>query len=217
MMNFEIARDHMIDGQLKPNQVVDPRLIEALRAVPRELFVPPSRQGVAYIDEDIEVAPGRYLLEPMVLARMIQAAEPSPHDVALDIACATGYSSAILAQLVGAVVAVDDDQSLVDRAAGLLTDLRYDSAVVVKNDLTAGWPGQAPYDLILINGMIEELPRGLLDQLSDNGRLVAVQNMNGIGKAMLYVKTGGAVGRRELFDAATPPLPDFVRPRSFTF
>lgn len=217
MMNFEIARDHMIDGQIKPNQVADPRLIEALRAVPRELFVPLSRQSVAYIDEDIEVAPGRYLLEPMVLARLIQAAEPSPRDVALDIACATGYSSAVLAQLVGAVVAVEDDQSLTDRAAGLLADLRYDSAVVMKNELTKGWPEQAPYDVILINGMIEELPQALLDQLNDNGRLVAVQSVRGVGKAMLYVKSGGAIGRRELFDAATPSLPGFIRPRSFTF
>lgn len=217
MMNFEIARDHMIEGQIKPNQVVDPRLIEALRAVPRELFVPAALRGVAYIDEDIEVAPGRYLVEPLVLARMIQAAQPSPRDIVLDIACATGYSSAVLAQLAGAVVAVEEDESLAARATGLLADLRYDSVVVVTNDLTKGWPAQAPYDVIVINGMVEEVPQDLLDQLNENGRLVTVQSIDGVGKAMLYVKAGGAVGHRELFDAATPLLSSFAKPRSFTF
>ncbi len=217
MMDFELARDLMIDGQLKPNQVNDPRVLDAFRAVPRELFVPAALKGVAYIDEDMEVAPGRYLLEPMVLARMIQAANPGPRDVALDIACGTGYSAALLAQLAGAVVAVEEDQELVDRATGTLLDLRYDSVVVVKSPLTQGWAEQAPYDVIVINGMVEDVPQALLDQLNENGRLVAVENMRGVGKAMLYIKEGGIIGRRELFDAASPLLPGFVKPRGFVF
>jgi len=217
MMDFELARGLMIDGQLKPNQVNDPRILDAFRVVPRELFVPSSLKGVAYVDEDIEVAPGRYLLEPMVLARMIQAANPGPRDVALDIACGTGYSAALLAQLAGAVVAVEEDQELVDRATGTLLDLRYDSVVVVKSPLTQGWAEQAPYDVIVINGMVEDVPQALLDQLNENGRLVAVENMRGVGKAMLYIKEGGIIGRRELFDAASPLLPGFVKPRGFVF
>lgn len=217
MMDFELAREMMIDGQLKPNQVNDPRVLDAFRAVPRELFVPAALKGVAYIDEDMEVAPGRYLLEPMVLARMIQAANPGPRDVALDIACGTGYSAALLAQLAGAVVAVEEDQELVDRATGTLLDLRYDSVVVVKSPLTQGWAEQAPYDVIVINGMVEDVPQALLDQLNENGRLVAVENMRGVGKAMLYIKEGGIIGRRELFDAASPLLPGFVKPRGFVF
>ncbi|HEY8351243.1 MAG TPA: protein-L-isoaspartate O-methyltransferase [Sphingomonadales bacterium] len=207
----------MIDGQLKPNQVNDPRILDAFRVVPRELFVPSSLKGVAYVDEDIEVAPGRYLLEPLVLARMIQAANPTARDVALDIACGTGYSAALLAQLAGAVVAVEEDQELVDRATGTLLDLRYDSVVVVKSLLTQGWAEQAPYDVIVINGMVEDVPQALLDQLNENGRLVAVENMRGVGKAMLYIKEGGIIGRRELFDAASPLLPGFVKPRGFVF
>lgn len=217
MMDFEMARDLMIDGQLKPNQVNDPRILDAFRAVPRELFVPAALKGVAYIDEDMEVAPGRYLLEPLVLARMLQAANPGPQDVALDLGAATGYSAAILAQLAGAVVAVEEDQELVDRATGTLLDLRYDSVVVVKSPLTQGWAEQAPYDVIIINGMVEEVPQALLDQLNENGRLVVVENDRGVGKAMLYVKEGGVVGRRELFDAASPLLPGFVKPRGFVF
>lgn len=217
MMDFELAREMMIDGQLKPNQVNDPRVQDAFRAVPRELFVPAALKGVAYIDEDMEVAPGRYLLEPMVLARMIQAANPGPRDVALDIACGTGYSAALLAQLAGAVVAVEEDQELVDRATGTLLDLRYDSVVVVKSPLTKGWAEQAPYDVIVINGMVEDVPQALLDQLNENGRLVVVENMRGVGKAMLYIKEGGVIGRRELFDAASPLLPGFVKPRGFVF
>lgn len=217
MMDFQLARELMIEGQLKPNQVNEPRIQEAFRAVPRELFVPAALKGVAYIDEDMEVAPGRYLLEPLVLARMIQAANPGPRDVVLDIACATGYSAAILAQLAGAVVAVEEDQELVDRATGTLQDLRYDSVVVVKSPLTEGWAEQAPYDVIVINGMVEEVPGAILDQLNEDGRLVVVENMRGVGKAMLYLKEGGVVGRRELFDAASPLLPGFVKPRGFVF
>lgn len=217
MMDFELARDLMIDGQLKPNQVNDPRILDAFRVVPRELFVPSSLKGVAYVDEDIEVAPGRYLLEPLVLARMIQAANPTARDVALDVASGTGYSAAVLAQLAGAVVALEEDQELADRATGTLLDLRYDSVVVVKSPLTQGWAEQAPYDVIVINGMVEDVPQALLDQLNENGRLVAVENMRGVGKAMLYIKEGGIIGRRELFDAASPLLPGFVKPRGFVF
>lgn len=217
MMDFELARDLMIDGQLKPNQVNDPRILDAFRVVPRELFVPSSLKGVAYVDEDIEVAPGRYLLEPLVLARMIQAANPTARDVALDVASGTGYSAAVLAQLAGAVVALEEDQELADRATGTLLDLRYDSVVVVKSPLTQGWAEQAPYDVIVINGMVEDVPQALLDQLNENGRLVAVENMRGVGKAMLYIKEGGIIGKRELFDAASPLLPGFVKPRGFVF
>lgn len=217
MMDFELARDLMIDGQLKPNQVNDPRILDAFRVVPRELFVPSSLKGVAYVDEDIEVAPGRYLLEPLVLARMIQAANPTARDVALDVASGTGYSAAVLAQLAGAVVALEEDQELADRATGTLLDLRYDSVVVVKAPLAQGCAEQAPYDVIVINGMVEEVPQALLDQLNEDGRLVAVENVRGVGKAMLYIKEGGIIGKRELFDAASPLLPGFVKPRGFVF
>lgn len=207
----------MIDGQIKPNQVKDARILEAFLAVPREVFVPKPLQGVAYVDEDIEVAPGRYLMEPMVFARLLQAAEPRPGDVALDIGCVSGYSSAVLAQVVGAVVAVEEDPALADRATTLLAELGCDNVAVVQGPLRIGYPAQGPFDLIALNGTVEEVPEALFAQLAEGGRLVVVLGTQGLGKAVVYLKENGVIGRRELFDAAVAPLPGFQKPRRFTF
>jgi len=116
MTDLAVARFHMVEGQIRPNHVTDPRVLAAMSEIPRERFVPEGRQSVAYVDEDIEIAPGRYLMEPMVLARLVQEARIRPQDVVLDVGCATGYSSAILAQLAEAVVALEEDEMLSTRA-----------------------------------------------------------------------------------------------------
>ncbi len=212
-----IARTHMIEGQIKPNNVTDPRLVEALGAIPRELFVPAALSAVAYVDEDLEIAPGRYLMEPMIFARLLNAAQPQPSDVVLDIGAGTGYASAVLSQLAGAVVALESDAGLADRANALLAEVRCDNAVVAHGPLAAGWASQAPYDVILINGMIEQVPAAIFDQLAEGGRLVTVLFADGAGKAVLYRKDGGVIGRRDIFDAAIGPLPGFEQPQGFVF
>jgi protein-L-isoaspartate(D-aspartate) O-methyltransferase len=207
MSNFAAARQHMIEGQIKPNQITLPALIVALGEIPRELFVPRALQGVAYVDEDIAVAPGRYLMEPMVFARLVQALALTPADLALDVGCATGYSTAVLSRLCGAVVGLEEDEALAEKANQLLAELQCDNASVARGALVAGCPSQGPYDAILLNGAVEYVPTALADQLKEGGRLAAVVREEGVGKAVLYVKADGVLGRRELFDAAVPPLP----------
>lgn len=217
MSDFAAARDHMIEGQIKPNQTTAPNVIAALRAVPRERFVPRHLAAVAYVDEDIAVAPNRYLLEPMVFARLVQALAPTAAELALDVGCATGYSTAVLAHLAGAVVGLEEDETLAATANQLLTDLQCDNASVARGRLAAGCPSQGPFDVILINGAIEELPAALADQLKEGGRLAAVIRDKGVGKAALFLKTDGVLGRRDLFDAAVPLLPGFAAPKKFVF
>lgn len=216
MIDFAAARHNMVESQIRPNKVTDPALLDALAAVPRELFVPSERRGIAYVDEDIRIARDRFLMEPAVLARLIQAAEPSPTEVALDIGCGTGYSTAVLARLVATAIGIESDAALARAASETLAALSVDNAVVVEGPLAEGDAKHAPYDVILIGGgAVAEVPPTLFAQLAEGGRLVGVRRpARGLGEAMLYVKRGGAVSGRALFDAGIPYLPGFApRPR----
>ncbi|RMF15941.1 MAG: protein-L-isoaspartate O-methyltransferase [Alphaproteobacteria bacterium] len=214
---FEIARRAMVDGQLKPWNVTDERVLEAMGRVPRERFVPKSLRGLAYVDEDLEVAPGRYLMEPRVLARLIMAAEIGSGDAVLDIGCATGYSSAVLASLADAVVALEEDADLAAFAGEALADAGIDNVAVIEGRLREGVPAEAPFDVIFVNGAVEEVPAAFIDQLADGGRLVCVLRDGDRSRGWLMVKSEGAAGGRPLFDAFTPLLPGFSRPRGFVF
>ncbi len=211
----------MVDGQIRTNKVVDPALIDAMRELPRELFVPGPKRAVAYIDEDVEVAPGRFLTEPMILARLLQAAQLDPDTIALDIGPATGYSTALLARLAGTVVGIESDKGLAEEADRLLQHLGIDNATVICAEMRAGYPKQAPYDVILINGAVDEVPTELIDQLSEGGRLVTVVGgadvIGTVGRATVMVKASGTISPRAIFDAATPTLPGFERRPGFTF
>ncbi|MBX6324088.1 MAG: protein-L-isoaspartate O-methyltransferase, partial [Rhodospirillaceae bacterium] len=180
-MNFAAARRNMVDSQLRTNRVNDPAVLEAFSSVPREIFVPAERQALAYVDDDLPIAPGRFLMEPMVLARLVQLAEPEASDRALDVACATGYATAILSRLAGRVVGVEDQPALAHRARDNLVALGVANAVVCDGDPTLGWPQEAPYDVILIDGMVEIVPQALIDQLGEGGRMVYVQRRDGVG------------------------------------
>jgi len=210
----------MVDGQVRVNDVTDAAVISAMLEVPREKFVPDARASLAYIDEDLCVleaagsAPARYLMEPMVLARLLQALEIAPGAKVLDIGCATGYSSAVLSSIAHSVVAVEEDTTLAASAKKLL---RTANVEVVSGKASAGWAEAAPYDAILIGGAVEEIPSALTGQLRDGGRLAAVIRKDSAARAMLYVRTGGHVSARRLFDAAIPPLPGFEAPKSFVF
>jgi protein-L-isoaspartate(D-aspartate) O-methyltransferase len=169
------------------------------------------------VDEDIAIGPGRYLMEPMVLALLLQAAEVRSTDVVLDIGCGTGYAAAVLAQMASTVVALESDAGLAARAAGTLAELELDTVDVVTGRLQNGYPKQAPYDVIFFGGAVSRVPSAITDQLADGGRLVAVIANDGLGKGTLLTRHGGAVSQREMFDAGTPFLPGFAPAPTFTF
>lgn len=220
MIDFTQARRTMVDGQVRVNDVTDAALISAMLEVPREKFVPDARASLAYIDEDLCVLeasgghPARYLMEPMVLARLLQALEITPESKVLDVGCATGYSAAVLSLIAGNVVAVEEDASLAASAKKLL---RGPNIELVSGNASAGWAAGAPYDAILIGGAVEEIPQALTLQLKDGGRLAAVIRKDTAARAMLYMRTGDRVSARRLFDAAIPPLPGFEAPQTFVF
>lgn len=218
-MDFELARRHMVDSQILPNKVTAPVLIEAMSDLPREAFVPDALKTLAYCDEAVEVAPGRYLMEPMIAGRMLEAAGAKPGDVALVIGAATGYLAALLSRMADTVVVVEADPQLAQASAATLTELGIDNAVMMEAPLNEGYPKQAPYDVIVFDGAVPRIPEGIAQQLAENGRLVAVVGGDtGLpGHTMLTTRFHGALSSRHLFDAGTPPLPGFEQPTGFTF
>jgi len=215
MTDFSTARRHMVDGQVRTADVTDLRVITAMQEVPRERFVPPSATALAYLDLDLAVGEGRRLLKPMVLAKMIHAADLAGADRVLDVGCATGYAAAVLAQIAGEVVALEEDADLAKMAQKALTGLP--NVAVVSGPLTAGWPLGAPYDVILLEGSTEVEPHAFCSQLKDGGRLVCVLGSGPNAKAMLYRRSGGELGGRPIFDAAAPVLPGFEKKAVFAF
>ncbi len=215
--DYAAARHNMVLSQLEPNRVNDRAVIKAMDTVPRERFVPQALAGVAYLDEDLEIAPGRYLMEPRVCGGLMQAAKVRANDVVLDVGCGTGYSSAVLAYLGATVVALESDAGLAARASDILTDLSVENAAVVSGDLAAGLPGQGPFDVIMLGGAIPVVPDVLCRQLADGGRLLAVLGGGRIGEATLLSFSGGVLSRHALFDAALAPLPGFEPASEFSF
>ncbi|MGH6882236.1 MAG: protein-L-isoaspartate O-methyltransferase family protein, partial [Hypericibacter sp.] len=185
--------------------------------VPRELFVPRALKSVAYLDEDLQIAPGRYLMEPMVLGRLLHLAEVKASDQALVIGCGNGYSAAVLARFANSVVAVESDAALAQRAQELLAELGATNVSLVRGPLTAGHPAKAPYDVILIDGAVQEIPDPIAAQLSVGGRLVAVLQADGPGRAILATRTEAGLSQRVVFDCSVPPLPGFAKAPSFVF
>lgn len=217
MNKFSAVRQSMVAGQILPNRVTDARVVAAMAEVPRELFVPEGLRGVAYVDEDIEIAPGRYLMEPRVFARLIQGAAIAAGDMVLDVGCGRGYASAVLARLAATVVALENDEGLAAMAGETLAQLEIDNAVVVTGELAAGYPEQGPYDAIFVSGAVDEVPEALTAQLAEGGRLVAVIGCGGAGRATLIARHEELLARRSLFDAALPPLPGFAIEPGFVF
>jgi protein-L-isoaspartate(D-aspartate) O-methyltransferase len=196
--------------------VTDHRIIDSMAAIAREDFVPEQRRSVAYVDEDIEIAPGRYLIEAMAFAKLLQLAEIRPTDRVLHIGAGTGYGSAVIAPLALSVTALEGDPVLAGKAQSNLVS--YPSVSVVEGPLDEGWPAAGPYDVIIIEGRVGEVPQGVLHQLADNGRLVAVAGEGDVSKAMIWTAQGGGFAKRPAFDASVSPLPGFARKRpAFVF
>jgi protein-L-isoaspartate(D-aspartate) O-methyltransferase len=221
MTDFANARRMMVEGQVRTSDVTDLRLIAAMLEVPREVFVPAAQMSVAYLDRDVPVhrtgATPRSLLKPMVFAKLVQAAKVSETDRVLDVACTTGYSTAVLARLAAHVVALEEDVALARTAADTLRALNIPNVAGRTGPLTAGVPGDAPYDVIVLNGAVETVPEALCMQLRDGGRLVCVLRRGAVGRAMLYRSIEGDISGRAIFDAAAPLLPGFARPPQFVF
>ena len=219
MTVFAAARTHMIESQLRPNKVADARVIEGFARIRRELFVPENARAIAYIDEDLPVAPGRHLMEPAVAARLIQTAAVERTDIALVVGAGTGYEAAVLSKIARAVVALEEDAALARMARAALVEENIASVSVVEGALVAGWRQRAPFDVILIGGAVAEPPSAIVSQLAEDGRLVAVVRPEGpgMGRAVLVRRTGGIIARRVIFDAAIPFLPGFEPKPAFVF
>ena len=223
MNDFATARKNMVFSQIAPNQVTDLRVLGAMREVPREIFLPASKQAGAYIDQDIKLAEGsngaanRYMMEPRVLARLLQAAEIGEDDAVLDVGCGTGYSSAVIGRLAASVISLEVDEGLAQTATNTLSDFGSDNAVVVTGELAGGYAEEAPYDVVVLEGAVEQIPQALFDQLKDGGRLVAVVERQGVGHATVYTRAGDSVAGRGIFDAGIKPLPGFERQKDFVF
>ncbi|WP_341899252.1 protein-L-isoaspartate O-methyltransferase [Ferrovibrio terrae] len=216
---FAEARRQMVLTQLRPNKVIDEQVIDAMAALPREQFVPKTYRGVAYMDEDVAVAPGRYLMEPMVLARLLQEAEIQPSEVALVVGAATGYEVAVLAKLTSTVIGLEADAVLSQLAGATLQGLGIDNVALVEGALKDGLAKQGPFNIILLAGAVPEISPALLDQLAEGGRLIGVLRAADapIGQAVIVKRNGSLFPQRVLFDSGTPGLPGFDRPAGFVF
>jgi protein-L-isoaspartate(D-aspartate) O-methyltransferase len=217
MSNAAAQRFNMVESQVRANDVTDIRVQEALRAVPRERFVPASKRAIAYVDAALELVPGRFLLEPRVYAKLLQLAEILPGDSALDVGCATGYSTAVLARLAAKVIGLEEDADLVRVATDMIPAVGMGNVMVVQGALAQGYKGGAPYDVIFINGAVERAPEALLSQLAEGGRLVTVLRAGTQGRAVLYRKEDGHVGHWASFDAGAQVLAGFRQPAGFVF
>jgi protein-L-isoaspartate(D-aspartate) O-methyltransferase len=231
MSGFTIARQKMVDGQVRPSDVTDSRIIDAMLAVPREAFVPLGQQAMAYLDIDLDVSAGlsktglsktgpsekRYLIKPVVTAKMLQAAEIRDTDNVLVVGCATGYSAAIVAKLAAKVTATEGDASLAAKAKDVLAGLGFANVTVRAAPAAEGDAANAPYDVIMLNGATEVAPAGLYRQLKDGGRLVGVFAMMQPQRATLVTHSHADFGTRALFDAAVPVLPGLGRLPAFIF
>jgi len=216
MTDQAAARHNMVESQLKPNRVTDLRVQSAMATIPRERFVPEHLSHVAYVDEDLELVPGRHLMEPRVFGRLLQEAGVREGERVLEVGCGTGFGLAVLADMGAVAVGLESDPVLAAAARSNLKALDVVAEIVV-GDLNGGAPGADSFDVILISGMIPELPAALAAQVRLGGRILAIIGQGPVGEATLFTRTAGSVSGRALFDAGVHPLPGFAREPGFVF
>lgn len=216
MSEFATRRVMMVDTQVRPSDVTKFPIIDAMLSVPRETFVPDSKREAAYVGENLSLAPGRVVLEPRTLAKLLDALDVQPNELVLNIGCGLGYSAAVIARLAETVVAVEEDDTLAADAQRILSEEGVDNAVVVTGKLAEGSPKCAPYDVITIEGGVEVIPETVLGQLKDGGRIGAVFMEGAVGTVRIGYKAGGRMTWRAVFNAAAPVLPGFQKVLGFT-
>ena len=209
-MDLEAARTAMIDSQVRPNDVTDRRLISAMASVAREIFVAPAKRASAYADVMVETGPGRWLAAARDFSKLLNSVAIRETDRVLDIAAGTGYSTAVIAKLAGSVVSLEQDE-----AAAAVIRQNVPGADVVAGPLKAGVSAKGPFDVIFVNGAVEEVPQTWLDQLAEGGRLAVVVAEGGVRRARLYTRSGGKTAYRTPFDTAIPMLPGFEKSAEF--
>jgi len=217
MADTAVQRTNMVAAQLRPNDVTDARIRDAMLTVPRERFVPAPYLPIAYAERCIPLDAGRVLLDPRTLAKLLQLADIGPEDNVLDVGCGSGYSTTILSMLAREVTGLEESKALAESATENLRVYGVANASIVTGKLAQGYPQRAPFDVIFVNGAIEREPTELLAQLNKNGRLAVIKREGSVGHGVLYLRHDDAIGERSAFDAQVPALPGFERPRSFVF
>ncbi|KIN68983.1 Protein-L-isoaspartate O-methyltransferase [Sulfitobacter donghicola DSW-25 = KCTC 12864 = JCM 14565] len=217
MTNFTKRRTMMVDTQVRPSDVTKFPIIEAMLTVAREDFVPAAQREAAYVGENLDMGQGRILFEPRTLAKMLDALAIQNDELVLDVGCGLGYSSAVIARMAEAVVAVEQDEAMAGEAQEALMAAGVDNAVVHVGELVEGAQQHGPYDVIIVEGGIESVPATLLDQLKDGGRVAALFMDGPLGEVRLGVKRDGHISWRLAFNASAPVLPGFEKDISFTF
>jgi len=216
-MDFEAARRKMVENQIRTRDVTAHSVLQAFLTVPRENFLSEKSKTIAYVDGDIQIAPGRYLMDASTLAKLLQLSAISKTDRVLEIGAGNGYAAALLANLAGSVVSIESDQALAAEAGEKLAALGYGNVKVVTGELEAGSRDGAPFDLILFNGSVEEVPPTLIDQMVEGGRLIAVIGYGNAAQATMMVRDQGQVSASSHFNASVKPLPGFRRAKEFVF
>lgn len=216
MTDFAARRTMMVDTQVRPSDVTKFPVIEAMLTIPREDFVPASRRSVAYSGENLDIGHDRVLLEPRTLAKLVDALDIQPDELVLDLACGYGYSAAVMARMAEAVVAIEDDAEMAAEAERRLSEAGIFNVAVLQAPLTVGEPRQGPYDVILIEGAVEEVPAAIIDQLRDGGRIAALFREGALGVARIGHRVNGQISWRYSFNANAPMLAGFDRARGFS-
>lgn len=217
MADFTQRRVTMVDTQVRPSDVTKFPVLDALLSVPREAYVPDASRDVAYADGPIPLGGGRQLLDPRATAKLLQALEPKPNDLVLELGASTGYTTALLAHMAEAVVAIEEDEDLARDAEAALSEQGVDNAALVQGTMTDGSAKHGPFDAIAILGGVEDIPATVIDQLKDGGHIAAIFMDGALGEARIGVKSGGRVTWRMAFNATAPILPGFARAPSFAF
>src|SRR6056297_2978219 len=217
MTDYPARRTTMVDTQVRPSDVTKYPIIDAMLSVPRELFVPAGRREAAYIGENIPLGPGRVILEPRTLAKMLDTLNIQSDELVMDIATGLGYSAAVMARLAEAVIALEEDETMASEAEAALSEAGADNVAVVTGPLAEGAAQHGPYDVIAIEGAVERVPQPVLDQLKDGGRIACLFTEGTLGVCRIGYFVDGAVSWRDAFHASAPVLPGFDRAAEFVF
>ncbi len=217
MVDYTQRRVTMVDTQVRPSDVTKFPVLDAMLTIPRETFAPDSMRDVAYADGPIALGNGRQLLDPRAIAKLLEALEPKPTDLVLELGASTGYTTALLAHMSEAVVAVEEDEDLARDAEAALNAQGVDNAALITGPLTEGSPKHGPYDAIAIFGGVQQVPEAVLDQLKESGHIAAIFMDGALGEARIGIKSSGRVTWRMAFNATAPVLPGFARAEQFSF